>query len=128
MGRALLSCVDEEDALAIARDLLPSMSRAQEKIWRDQLASIRECSYAVSLGQSEPGVNAVASPIAQAGEAYLVVGFVAHARDLPARRIDELGRKLAQLTRELQEHGLETETQFVARRNGVAHRAAKSAP
>jgi DNA-binding IclR family transcriptional regulator len=67
------------------------------------LSEIRRTGYAVSLEEYEPGVNAVASPIERAGEAYLVAGLVGPARDLPVRRIEEIGPKLARAARELRE-------------------------
>jgi DNA-binding IclR family transcriptional regulator len=103
LGRALLSCLDEEDALAIARSLTPSMKPAAQAALRRQLSEIRRTGYAVSLEEYEPGVNAVASPIERAGEAYLVAGLVGHARALPVRRIEEIGPKLSRAARELRE-------------------------
>ncbi len=95
LGRALLSCLDEEEAIDIVRHLVPHLTATDEKDWRGQLDSIRDCGYAVSLEQFQRGVNAVAAPIKQAGEAYLVVGLVGDSRDLTARRIDEIGPRLA---------------------------------
>ena len=103
MGRALLSCMDEEDALGIVRHLSPRLSAADETTWRRQLRDIRRTGYSTSVEQYKDGVNAVAAPIEQAGEAYLVVALIAHARDLPARRIGEIGKSLSAVVRELRD-------------------------
>jgi DNA-binding IclR family transcriptional regulator len=108
MGRALLSCLDEEDAISIVRSLHAAMKPAQEAEWRAQLRKIRSAGYATSLEQYKDGVNAVASPIQRAGEAYLVAAFVAHARDLSGRRMEEIGPKLAKAARELSQGPRET--------------------
>lgn len=100
MGRALLSCLDEEDALAVIRSLEP---KAGTLAWRQQLEEVRRLGYATSLEQYKDGVNAVASPIERAGEAYLVAAFVAHSRDLPARRMETIGPKLAKAARDLRD-------------------------
>jgi DNA-binding IclR family transcriptional regulator len=100
MGRALLSCLDEDDAIAIARSLGAAKKAAQEAEWRRQLREIRRLGYATSLEQYKDGVNAVASPIERAGETYLVAALIGHARDLTARRIEEIGPKLARAARE----------------------------
>ncbi len=68
-----------------------------------QLREIRGAGYATSVEQYKHGVNAVASPIERAGEAYLVAAFVAHARDLSGRRMEEIGPKLAKAARQLSE-------------------------
>lgn len=103
MGRALLSCFDEEDAVGIVRHLIPALTPAEENTWRRQLRKVRHSGYATSIEQYKDGVNAVAAPIEQAGEAYLVVGLIAHARDLPARRIEEVGATLAETLRALRD-------------------------
>ncbi len=103
MGRALLSCFDEEDAVDIVRHLIPALKRAEENTWRRQLREIRLAGYATSVEQYKHGVHAVAVPIEQAGEAYLVVALIAHARDLPARKIDEVGSTLARTLRTLRD-------------------------
>lgn len=103
MGRALLSCFDEEDAVGIVRHLNPALTPAEENTWRRQLRKVRHFGYATSVEQYKDGVNAVAAPIEQAGEAYLVVALIAHARDLPARRIDEIGSTLADTLRTLRD-------------------------
>ena len=103
MGRALLSCLDEEDALGIVRHLSPKLSAVDETTWRRQLREIRRTGYSTSVEQYKDGVNAVAAPIEQAGEAYLVVALIAHARDLPARRIGEIGKSLSAVVRELRD-------------------------
>ena len=103
MGRALLSCFDEEDAVGIVRHLNPALKTAEENTWRRQLREIRRAGYATSVEQYKDGVNAVATPIEQAGEAYLVVALIAHARDLPARRIDEVGSSLARTLRTMRD-------------------------
>jgi len=101
LGRALLSVMDEEDALDIVRHLQPGLDAAGERDWRTQLRAARRRGYAESLEQYQSGICAVAAPIEQAGEPYLVVGLVGHARDLPARRIAELGARLAERARAL---------------------------
>lgn len=103
MGRALLSCLDEDDAISIVRSLGAAKKPAEEADWRAQLRKIRSAGYATSLEQYKHGVNAVASPIERAGEAYLVVALIGHARDLPARRIEEIGPKLSRAARELRD-------------------------
>lgn len=101
LGCALLSCFDAEDSIGIARRVQPRMKVADELAWRRKLDDIRHSGYAVSLEQYKNGVNAVASPIVQAGEAYLVAGLIGDPRDLPARRIDEIGAELARVARQL---------------------------
>ncbi len=101
LGRALLSCLDDEEAVDIVRHLTPQLTGADELTVRGELALVRQCGYAVSLEHYQKGVNAVAAAIEQAGEAYLVVGVVGHARDLTARRIEEIGPRLAARAREL---------------------------
>jgi DNA-binding IclR family transcriptional regulator len=103
MGRALLSSLDEEDAMSIVRSSHAPIKAAEEAEWRAQLRKIRSAGYATSLEQYKHGVNAVASPIQRAGEAYLVAALVGHARDLSGRRIEEIGPQLARATRELRE-------------------------
>ena len=101
MGCALLSCFAEEDAIATVRHLCPQMKPAEEATWRRRLREIRRDGYAKSLEQYRQGVNAVAAPIEQAGESYLVVALIGHARDLPRRRIDAIGPALARLAQQL---------------------------
>ncbi len=108
LGRALLSCFDEEDAIDIVRQRHRALDAAQIDDWRQQLRLIRARGYATSLEQFHPGVNAVAAPIEQAGEAYLVVGLIGHARELSARRIEEIGAQLAARARALQSTDLTT--------------------
>lgn len=103
LGRALLSVMDEEDALDVVRHLVPQLSSADERDWRRQLRAVRACGYAASLGQYQSDVNAVAAPIEQAGEPYLVVGLVGHARVLTARRVAEIAPRLAARARELRD-------------------------
>lgn len=103
LGRALLSCFDEEDAIDMVRHLVPHLSAADERDWRCQLDAVRDSGYALSLEQYQRGVNAVAAPIKQAGEAYLVVGLVGDSRELTAQRIDEIGPRLAALARALRD-------------------------
>ena len=95
MGRALLSCLDEEDAIAITRSLSASVKPGHDKAWRTKLREIRLRGYDTSLEEFQRGVNAVAVAIQRAGEAYLAVALIGYVHDFPARRIDEMGRKLA---------------------------------
>jgi len=103
MGRALLSCLDEEDAIAITRSLSASVKPGHDKTWRTKLREIRTRGYDTSLEEFQRGVNAVAVAIERAGEAYLAVALIGYVHDFPARRIDEMGRKLASDAAQFQE-------------------------
>jgi DNA-binding IclR family transcriptional regulator len=100
MGRALLSCRDEDDAIGIVRAIVGDMGADARADWRRQLREIRRRGYAVSLEEYEHGVNAVASPIEGAGEAYLVVALIGRPSELDAGRIAELGPRLVRAARE----------------------------
>jgi DNA-binding IclR family transcriptional regulator len=95
MGRALLSCLDEEDAIVIARSSSTVVKPGHDKAWRAKLREIRLRGYDTSVEEFQRGVNAVAVAIQRAGEAYLAVALIGYVRDFPARRIDEVGRRLA---------------------------------
>lgn len=101
LGRALLSVMDEEDALDVVRHCEPGLDGAGEQAWRQQLRDAKARGWAESLEQYQSGICAVAAPIGQAGEPYLVVGLVGHAADLPAARIAALGPRLAERARAL---------------------------
>jgi DNA-binding IclR family transcriptional regulator len=95
MGRALLACRDDDDALSVVGALLPALTDAQRARWRRELAAIRAAGYATSVGAYDPAVNAVAAPLEHGGEAYLVVALIGAPRALPARRIAALEPVLA---------------------------------
>ena len=103
LGRALLSACDEEDAISIVHHLHPGLGPAEIEQWRQQLREVKAKGFATSIGQFQHDVNAVASTIEQAGEAYLVVGLIGHARDLPSWRIDEIAPRLAAKARALRD-------------------------
>ncbi|MFN0300953.1 MAG: IclR family transcriptional regulator [Burkholderiales bacterium] len=101
MGGALLSCFDEDDAIAIVRNLSSRLTPADEAAWRTRLHEVRRTGYAASREQYKKGVNALAAPIKRAGEPYLVAALIAHPRDLSSERIDALGPRLAHAARRL---------------------------
>lgn len=102
MGRALLSCLDEEDAIAIVRKLGALTKANDEKAWRQQLSGIKRAGYATSSEQYKHGVNAVAVPVKQAGEAHLVIAIIGFVRDLSARKFEQLGSRLVVEARKLE--------------------------
>lgn len=101
MGRALLACRDEDDALSVVAALQPGLSGAQRTRWRRELAAIRTAGYASSLGAYDPAVHAVAAALEHGGEAYLVVALIGGPRGLPAARVAALGPELAERARAL---------------------------
>lgn len=103
MGCALLSRLDEEDAIEIVRGSGAATKPAEERSWRARLRDIRSVGFAISLEQYQRDVNAVATTIDKAGEAYLAVCLVGLVKDLPAERIRSLGRRLAQEARDFQQ-------------------------
>jgi len=103
LGRALLSGMDDAEAVQIIRHLLPRFSAADEKALRRELQQVRERGYAISLEQYQKGVNAVAVGIEKAGEPYLVAGLVGDAKELTEKRIHQIGPRLAERARALRD-------------------------
>lgn len=101
LGRALLSGMDDLEALQIIRHMIPNFSMADETEFKRELREVRERGYAVSLERYQKGINAVAVAIEKAGEPYLVVGLVGDSTDFTVERIHQLGPNLAERARAL---------------------------
>lgn len=102
LGRALLSGMDDIEAVQIIRHMTPGFTAADEIALRRELREVRERGYAISLERYQKGVNAVAVGIEKAGEPYLVVGLVGDAKELTEKRIHQVGPRLAERARALQ--------------------------
>jgi len=102
LGCAILSCYDEDDAIAIARSFNVAQKPAEERAWRQQLRDIRQRGYARSVEHYQREVNAVAVPIEKSDEPLLAVALVGYVRDFPTSKVDEIGRRLVNEAREFQ--------------------------
>ena len=102
MGRALLSQLDEEEAIDLVRRKLGTLVPDAEAEWRAQLAAIRTAGYAISDEHYRPGISAVAVPLIAAGEAQIVLALVGHTETMRRLALDALGRRLIAVARALE--------------------------
>jgi len=104
IGRAALSCLDEEEALDLVRRVLGIAAEIDFGRWRRDLAQIRRDGYAVSLEAYRKAVNAVAAPVRWSGEPLTVIAMVGSAAKLPETSVPEFGARLRAIARILESH------------------------
>lgn len=103
MGRAVLSRLDDDEALEVLRTAPGSLPSAKVRELFDSLGRIREDGFATSLEEYEPGVNAVASCVmGRRGEVATVVCLIGAPTDLPAEALPAWGARLTAVARKLE--------------------------
>jgi len=100
MGRAVLASREDAEALELARRL-DLISSAGELAFLGQLQAIRDKGFSTSVGEYDPGVNAVAMVFGGLPGAELVLCVVGLKSHLPKSGLDTVGRRMRQTARSL---------------------------